>query len=57
MSRIAEIHAAIKRLPAKDAKELLEWLEDQMEMTPEFQASIDRGKSDLTAGRSRTVRP
>jgi len=60
MSTVAEIEAAITRLPVKDAEELREWLEqwleDQMEMTPEFEASIERGKADLAAGRSRTVR-
>jgi len=61
MSTVAEIEAAITRLPVKDAEELREWLEqwleDQLEMTPEFEASIERGKADLNAGRSRTVRP
>ncbi len=61
MSTVAEIEAAITRLPTKDAEQLREWLEqwleDQMEMTPEFEASIERGKADLAAGRSRIVRP
>jgi hypothetical protein len=57
MSTVAEIEAAIIRLPVKDAEELREWLEDQMEMTPEFEASIERGKSDLAAARTRVVRP
>ncbi len=61
MSSVTEIVSAITRLPLKDAEELREWLEqwleDQMEMTPDFEASIDRGKADLSAGRSRIVRP
>ncbi len=61
MSTVAEIEAAITRLPVNEAEELREWLEqwleDQMEMTPEFEASIERGKADLSAGRSRIVRP
>jgi urease accessory protein UreF len=61
MSTVMEIEAAITRLPVKDAEELREWLEqwleDQLEMTPEFEASIEQGKADLRAGRSRTVRP
>ena len=61
MSTVAEIEAAIARLPVKDAEDLREWLEqwleDQMEMTPEFEASVGRGKDDLAAGRSRIVRP
>jgi urease accessory protein UreF len=56
MSTVAEIEAAITRLPVKDAEELREWLEqwleDQLEMTPEFEASIERGKADLAAVRS-----
>ena len=61
MSTVVEIEAAITLLPVKDAEELREWLEqwleDQMEMTPDFDASIERGKADLSAGRSRIVRP
>jgi len=56
-STVAEIEAAITRLPVKEAEELRawleQWLEDQMQMTPEFEASIERGKADLSAGRSR----
>jgi hypothetical protein len=61
MSTVVEIETAISRLPLQQAEELREWLEqwleDQREMTPEFLASIERGKADLAAGRARTVRP
>jgi hypothetical protein len=61
MSTVAEIETAITRLPVKDAEELREWLEqwleDQMEMTPDFEDSIGRGRADISAGRLRTVRP
>jgi hypothetical protein len=61
VSTVAEIEAAISRLPVKEAEEVREWLEqwleDQLEMTPEFLASIERGKADIATGRSRTVRP
>ena len=61
MSTVAEIEDAISRLSVKEAEEVSEWLEqwieDQGEMTPEFQASIERGKADLAAGRARTERP
>ena len=60
MSTIAEIESAIARLPVREAEEVREWLEqwleDQREMTPEFVASIEQGKSDLAAGRTRTER-
>ena len=37
---------------AEEVREWLEqWLEDQQTMTPDFLASIDRGKADLAAGR------
>ncbi len=61
MSTVGEIETAITRLSVKEAEEIREWLEqwleDQLEMTPEFEASIERGKADLAAGRSRTVKP
>lgn len=61
MSTVAEIEAAIARLPLNEAEELREWLEqwleDQLEMTPEFLASIELGKADLAAGRTRTEHP
>ena len=55
MSTVAEIESAIARLPLREAEEVREWLEqwleDQREMTPEFLASIERGKADLAARR------
>jgi len=61
MSTVGEIEAAIARLPVKEAEEVREWLEqwleDQLEMTPEFLASVERGKADIAAGRTRIVKP
>ena len=61
MSTLAEIEAAIARLPLEQAEELSEWLEqwleDQRELSPEFVASIQRSKADIAAGRVRVVRP
>lgn len=61
MSTVAEIEDAIARLSPQEAEEVREWLEqwleDQREMTPEFLASIERGKADLAEGRARLVRP
>ena len=58
MSTVAEIESAIARLSLREAEEVKEWLEqwleDQQEMTPEFLASIKRGKADIAAGRVRT---
>jgi predicted outer membrane protein len=59
MSNVAEIEAAITALSIREAEEIREWLEqwleDQQQMTPEFLASIERGKADIAAGNSRTV--
>lgn len=61
MSTLAEIENAISQLPVADAEILQEWLEqwleDQRGMTPEFLASMERGKADLAEGRHRVVRP
>jgi len=61
VSTVAEIEAAISKLPLEQAEELNEWLEqwleDQRELSPEFIASIERGKADIAAGRTRVVRP
>jgi hypothetical protein len=61
MSTVAEIEAAISKLPLEQAEELNEWLEqwleDQRELSPEFVASIERGKGDIADGRTRVVRP
>ncbi len=57
MSTVKEIESAIQKLPPTEVKELLDWiqdyLEDELEMTDEFKASIERGKQDLAAGRVR----
>ena len=57
MSTIHEIEAAITKLTRTEAEELREWLEqwieDQMEVTPEFLALVERGKADLAEERTR----
>ena len=61
MSTVADIETAITRLSLTETEEIREWLEqwieDQREMTPEFLASIERGKADLAEGRARSVTP
>lgn len=61
MSTVAEIEAAISRLPLQQAAEvskwLEQWLESKRELSPEFVASIERGKADIAAGLARGVRP
>jgi len=57
MSTVKEIESAIQKLAPNEVKELLNWIEDyhedELEMTDEFKASIERGKQDIAAGRTR----
>ena len=57
MSTVNEIESAIQKLSPAEVKELANWiedyLEDELEMTDEFKASIERGKQDIAAGRTR----
>ena len=62
MSRtVLELAQAIRALPRGDVEELREWiedyLEDQLELTNEFAASIDRGKKDIAEGKVRIRNP
>ena len=60
-SDVQEIEQAIKTLPRRDVEQLREWienfLEDQLELTDEFTASIDRGKKDIAEGNVRVREP
>ncbi len=57
MSTVKEIESAIQKLAPGEVKELLDriedYLEDELEMTEEFKASIERGRQDIAAGRTR----
>ena len=57
MSTVQEIESAIERLPRDQMREIQNWLddmlEDELEFTDEFKASIERGKRDLAEGRVR----
>lgn len=61
MSTIQEIESAIKRLPRAEVARLQAWiqdyLEDELEFTDEFKASIARGKHDVAEGRTRIRKP
>jgi hypothetical protein len=57
MSTVQEIESALSRLSPDEMRQVREWLdqqiEDQWEMTPEFQAQIERSEQQMAAG----VRP
>jgi len=48
-------------LPLEKQEELREWLEnlleDQLELTDEFKAKVDRGERDIQEGRVRVRKP
>jgi len=54
---VQEIERAIRTLPRREVEQLREWienfLEDQLELTDEFTASIERGKNDIAEGNLR----
>ena len=56
-SDVLEIEQAIQGLPRAEVERLLEWienfLEDQLEVSDEFAASIERGKKDVAEGNIR----
>jgi hypothetical protein len=58
---VREIEQAIRTLPRTDIEQLRNWienfLEDQLELSEEFQARIENGKRDLAEGRVRTRQP
>ena len=57
MSSVQEIESAIECLPRAQMREIQVWLdemlEDELELTDEFKASIERGEQDILAGRVR----
>jgi formate dehydrogenase maturation protein FdhE len=61
MSKIEQIKADVKRLSKDDQETLLEWLtnllEDELELTDEFKAKIERAEIEIAVGRVRIVRP
>ena len=61
MSTLAEIETAIRKLQPHDLKTLHdlieEILEDELDFTDEFKASMDRGWRDIEAGRVRKEEP
>jgi hypothetical protein len=57
VSRLETIETEVRNLPREEAFQLQDWLadylDDRVELNPEFVASIERGKSDIREGRVR----
>jgi len=54
MSTVKEIETAIARLTVEDMEAIRDWLddliEDQLEVTDEFKAKIQRAKKEIASG-------
>jgi hypothetical protein len=61
MRTLEELESDVRMLPPEKQEELRDWLEnlleDQLELTGEFKAKIERGEQDLREGRSRIRKP
>jgi|GEM_PF-1001226 hypothetical protein len=61
MKTLEEVEADVRMLPLEKQEELRDWLEnlleDQLELTDEFKAKIDRGERDIQEGRVQIRKP
>lgn len=61
MSKVEKIEADLQRLSLAELEQVRDWLEgfleDQLQVTDEFKASIERGRQDITQERVRVRKP
>ena len=61
MPTLEQIEQQVKQLTRAEQEALRDWLEnvleDELEMTDEFKAKIERGEQDLREGRIRIRKP
>jgi hypothetical protein len=61
MRTLEQLESDVRMLPPDKQEELRVWLEnlleDNLELTDEFKAKIERGEQDLRGGRSRVRKP
>jgi len=61
MPTLEQIEQQVKQLTRAQQEALRDWLEnvleDELEMTDEFKAKIERGEQDLREGRVRVRKP
>ncbi|HWC61357.1 MAG TPA: hypothetical protein VHC44_16810 [Verrucomicrobiae bacterium] len=61
MSALEQIEEQVKRLSKAEQEALRDWLEnvleDELEMTDEFKAKIERGEKDIREGHVRIRNP
>ena len=61
MPTVQQVEEQVKMLSKAEREELLDWLanmvEDELELTDDFKAKIERGEQDIREGRVRVRRP
>ena len=61
MPTLQQVEEQVKLLTKAEREALLDWLgnivEDELEMTDEFRAKIERGEKDIREGRVRIHKP
>ena len=61
MPTLEQIESEVKQLTRTEKEALRDWLEnileDELELTDEFKAKIERGEQDLREGKVRVHRP
>jgi hypothetical protein len=61
MPTLEQVEQQVKQLTRAEQEALRDWLEnvleDELEMTDEFKAKIERGEQDLREGRVRVHKP
>ena len=60
MSKVEQMEAELRKLSQSELQQIREWLddliEDELEFTPEFEASVRQAESDVAAGKHARVR-
>ena|SRR5882724_989964 len=60
VSKVEQIESELRKLSQAELRQIREWLddfiEDELEFTPEFENSIQRSERDMAAGKAARVR-
>jgi hypothetical protein len=60
VSKVEKMEAELRTLSQPELRRIREWLdnmiEDELEFTPEFEATVRRAESDMAAGKSTRMR-
>jgi len=60
MSKVQQLEAELEKLSPRELREVHEWLqdflEDQLEFTPEFEAQIRQSEEEVKAGKAPRTR-